>query len=83
MGGNSINAAQEKTRRQERLRRDVRTLASDYPGFRFGVIAGGEAGIEATPGPGYEGDLVAVIRPDAAGIRAVLDADALNRGGDA
>ena len=72
----------ERQNRQAQLRHDVQELTGEYPGFRFGVIGKGEAGIEAVAGDGYEGTLVAVIRPDAAGIRAVLDV-ALKRPGGA
>lgn len=60
---------------RQQLARDVQALRNDYPGFTFGiVVCPGEAAIEAAPRPGYGGELVAVIKPDAEGIREVLDA---------
>jgi hypothetical protein len=60
---------------QQQLARDVQALRNDYPGFMFTVVAGGgQTGIEAVPKPGYEGELVAIIMPDANGLREALDA---------
>jgi hypothetical protein len=60
---------------QEQLTRDVWALRAEYPGFLFTVVAGGgQTGIEAVPVPGYEGELVAIIMPDADRLREALDA---------
>ncbi len=80
--GLDLDAACERLRqqqdRQAQLNADVQALRADYPGFTFGIVTRpGEIAIEAAPRPGYEGDLVTVIKPDAEGIREVLDA-ALN-----
>lgn len=76
MGGIASMRSESKEDRQRQLRRGVQELAGEYPDFSFGVIAEGEAGIEAKPRPSYEGHLTLVIRPDADGIRAALDKDA-------
>lgn len=77
--GLDLDAAHERLQQRQEQQRQiaaaVQALRGDYPAWTFTIIAKpGETGIEAVPGPGYEGDLVAVIRPDADGIREVLDA---------
>jgi hypothetical protein len=79
MGGKDLDVLyqqlQEQQDRERQLRQDLRDLAADYPGFLFGIVAGGgQTGIEAIPKPGYEGELVAIIMPDANGLREALDA---------
>lgn len=81
MGGIDLDEVWEQLKEQQtrraRLGADVQALRADYPGFMFTIIARpgpGETAIEAVPKPGYEGDLVALIKPDAEGIREVLDA---------
>lgn len=60
---------------QDQLTRDVQALQDDYPGFMFSIVTGFRgAAIEALPRAGYTGELVAVIKPDAEGIREALDA---------
>lgn len=79
MGGNDLGVLykdlKQKQEQQNRLAADVRALNADYPAFRFGIVTGFTgAAIEALPRAGYTGELVAVIKPDAEGIREVLDA---------
>ena len=79
MGGNDLDVIyadlKRKQDQQDQFNADVRALKADYPGFTFGIVTGfrGPA-IEALPRSGYQGELVAVIKPDAEGIREVLDA---------
>ena len=80
MGGMSLDELlmqlQDQQEREWQLRREVRELAGDYPGFIFHVIAKpGETAIEAIPRPGNPDGLYAVIMPDADGIRAALTAE--------
>ena len=79
MGGNDLGVLYEdlkqKQEQQARLAADLRALNADYPAFRFSIVTGFTgAAIEALPRACYTGELVAVIKPDAEGIREVLDA---------
>ena len=66
---------QRKQDKQKQLAADVRALKDDYPAFAFSIVTGFRgAAIEALPRPGYTGELVAVIKPDAESIREALDA---------
>jgi hypothetical protein len=80
MGGMSLDELHKQLQDQQdhewQLKREVRELTGDYPGFMFHVIAKpGEAAIEAIPRPGNSDGLFAVIMPDADGIRAALKAE--------
>ena len=89
MGGDDLDVLYEQLKEQlhalrpssgrqdeKQLTRDVEALRNHYPGFLFGIIAGGgQTAIEAMPGEGYEGDLNVLIRSSAEEIRAALKAE--------